>query len=197
MARLNFDKVFPLSKLGIPLLLPQFQAKQVELPVDIWGRNARAKCAAKAKTILFYTDDYRFSALLNNPEILADAGIKIIGEVNYTVHANMPYPLAIFQIYKKRYISRYLQEMGIEIMVDLNVPTNYEELNKEGIPKGWNSFVTRGYEMVEILQANFDVARSISGVDYPNLVVYGGGKDVRHFCDKHNLVWITDLNKTI
>lgn len=197
MAKLNFDKMFPLNGLGIPILLPQFQARQVELPVDIWGRNARLKSAAKTKTMLFYTDDYRFAALLNKPEILVEAGIKVIGEVNYTIHANMPYPLAIFQIFKKRYVSRYLQDMGIEIMVDLNVPSNYEELNKNGVPEGWNSFVTRGYDMVEILQANFDVARQISGADYPNLVVYGGSKEVRNFCDKHNLVWLTDLNKTI
>ena len=195
MANLNFNKMFPMNSLGVPMLLPDMQCTTPEVPIDIWGRNKRTKMGAK--TVLFYTDDYRFSALLNEPEKLVEAGVVCCGEPNYTIHANMPYPLALFQIYKKRYVARYLQDLGIRVMVDLNVPSNYAELNKNGIPEGWNSFITRGYNNIDILFENYDTACEISGTDTPNLCVYGGNESVRNFCENHNLLWIKDVNKNI
>lgn len=195
MANLNFNKMFVSNELGIPILDINKQAGTIELPVDIYGRNARQKM--KAKTVLFYTGDYRFSALLNEPEKLVKQGVETAGEPNYTIHANMPYALALFQIYKKRYVARYLQDLGVKILVDLNVPLNYKDLNKQGIPEGWNAFVTRGYFDVDIVEYNFDAAKEISGLDRPNMIVYGGSKEVRTFCEKNALLWFSDVNKNI
>ena len=60
-----------------------------------------------------------------------------------------------------------------------------------GIPEGYNAFFTRGYaDRISHLEEELDIARAISGLDAPNLIIYGGGAKIHEFCAKHNLVYI-------
>ena len=78
--------------------------------------------------------------------------------------------------------------------MDLNVSKKFVEFNKLGVPKGWNAFFTRGLTgMVQGLESDLEVAQEISGLETPNLVVYGGGNDIRKFCQKHNILYLTDF----
>ena len=54
-------------------------------------------------------------------------------------------------------------------------------------------FATRGTRgFVGRLGEELDMARYISGRDIPNLIVYGGGKEIQEFCTRHTLVYIHD-----
>lgn len=91
-------------------------------------------------------------------------------------------------------ISRYFQECGILVYADLNVSVKFMEYNKLGIPKGYNAFFTRGYNgRLEYLKMELEVAREISGLETPNLLVYGGGDEIRKFCTDSSLVYVQDF----
>lgn len=63
-----------------------------------------------------------------------------------------------------------------------------------GIPKGYNAFFTRGLDgWMESLKSDLQVAQEISGLECPNLIVYGGGQAIKDFCKEHQLLYVTDF----
>lgn len=180
------------NKFDIPNLLLEQQAGKVELPLSPWGANGRLR--KDVATYHFYVDDYRFEALFKNPIKLLTSGCKAVVEPNCSCHDQTPIAWGLQLIYKKRWLSRYLQECGIKVYADLNVSHKFIEYNKMGIPKGYNAFFTRGLDgWMESLKSDLQVAQDISGLERPNLVVYGGGAEIQEFCQKHSLLYITDF----
>lgn len=176
----------------IPNLLLEMQAGKVELPLSPWGANSRLR--KDVATYHFYVDDYRFEALFKDPIKLLVSGCKAVVEPNCSCHDQTPIAWGIQLIYKKRWLSRYLQECGIKVYADLNVSHKFIEYNKMGIPKGYNAFFTRGLDgWMESLKSDLQVAQEISGLEKPNLIVYGGGEEIQEFCRKKGLLYITDF----
>ena len=176
----------------IPSLLLDMQAGHVELPLSPWGANSRLR--KDVATYHFYVDDYRFEALFKDPVKLVTSGCKAVVEPNCSCHDQTPIAWGIQLIYKKRWLCRYLQECGIKVYADLNVSHKFIEYNKMGIPKGYNAFFTRGLDgWMESLKSDLQVAQEISGLDVPNLCVYGGGEEIKEFCQKHGLLYVTDF----
>lgn len=176
----------------IPNLLLERQAGKLELPLSPWGANSRLR--KDVATYHFYVDDYRFEALFKDPINLLTSGCRAIVEPNCSLHDQTPIAWGLQLIYKKRWLSRYLQECGIDVYADLNVSHKFIEYNKMGIPKGYNAFATRGLTgWVESLKSDLIVAQEISGLERPNLIVYGGGADIREFCQEHSLLYVTDF----
>lgn len=191
--RLMGDFVYPSdNEWGIPVLLMENQPVHVELPINPWGAESRYK---KMMTCYhFYVDDYRFEALFKDPMPLLMSGCKQIVEPNCSIHDNTPAPFALWQIYRKRFLARYLQECGLQVFADLNVSHRFAEFNRLGIPDGYNAFFTRGVTgWIPNLELNLQMAQRISGLDRPNLCVYGGGKDVEEWCHKHQLAYIGEF----
>ena len=182
------DVLYPSDNLyDIPCLRLDRQAGMLKLPLSPYGLGRKTK---EASTIHFYVDDYRFESVWKNPaKILAGNATAII-EPNFSLFDTTPLSYGIYLIYKKRWIARYLQECGIDVYIDLNVSSKFDKFNMMGVPKGYNAFATRGF--VGRLQDEFDMARSISGKSVPNLIVYGGGKEIQEFCVRHTLVYIHD-----
>ena len=176
----------------IPNLLLDMQAGKVELPLSPWGANSRL--TKGVATYHFYVDDYRFEALFKDPIKLLTSGCNAVVEPNCSLHDQTPIAWGLQLIYKKRWLARYMQECGVKVYADLNVSHKFIEYNKMGIPKGWNAFFTRGLtDWVESLKLDLQVAQEISGLEHPNLIVYGGGKDVQQFCRENGLLYITDF----
>ena len=97
----------------------------------------------------------------------------------------------IFLIYMKRWMARFWQECGARVYADLNVARKFYEYNKLGIPQGYNAFATRGYaDREEYLKQEIDIARDISGLDKPNMIVYGGGERIREICLHNNVLYV-------
>lgn len=177
------------NEFEIPNLLLEKQAGKLIVPFAPWGADSRLR--KDVSTYHFYVDDYRFEAIWKDPVKVLTSGVKALVEPNLSVYDTTPIAYGMHQIYKKRWISRYFQECGILVYVDLNVSVKFREYNKLGIPKGYNAFFTRGYaDRVEYLKIELEVAREISGLQTPNLLVYGGGDAIRQFCIKNSLVYI-------
>ena len=63
-----------------------------------------------------------------------------------------------------------------------------------GVPEGWNAFWTRGESYIEgRLEADLDIARRVSGMDKPNLTVYGGGAKIKEKCLQLGLLYIENF----
>jgi hypothetical protein len=80
----------------------------------------------------------------------------------------LPPALAIYQIWRKRWLGRYLQHYGKRIFVDLNVAAEHAGINLLGIPKGWRAFATRGYDdYLDDLANQLDIARQYAAPHQP------------------------------
>lgn len=180
------------NEFEIPNLLLERQAGKLELPLSPWGANSRLR--KDVTTYHFYVDDYRFEALFKDPINLLTSGCKAVVEPNCSCHDQTPIAWGIQLIYKKRWLSRYFQECGIRVYADLNVSHKFIEYNKMGIPKGYNAFFTRGLDgWMESLKSDLQVAQEISGLEKPNLIVYGGGDEIKKFCRDNGLLYVTDF----
>lgn len=185
------DILYPSDNLyDIPCLRLDRQAGHLELPFVPYGTGRRNKRVA---TLHFYVDDYRFNALWKNPAKIFDNNPAAAVEPNYSLFDTTPLAFGLQFIYQKRWMARYWQENGIRIYVDLNVSSKFFDYNRMGVPNGWNAFATRGaLGGLELLKSKFNQARQISGLDSPNLIVYGGGKEVHEFCCQHSLLYVHD-----
>ena len=185
------DILYPSDNLyDIPCLRLDKQAGLLELPFVPYGTGRKNRRVA---TLHFYVDDYRFNALWKNPAKIFDNNPAAAVEPNYSLFDTTPLAFGLQFIYQKRWMARYWQENGIRIYVDLNVSSKFFDYNRMGMPNGWNAFATRGaLGGMELLKAKFSQARQISGLDSPNLMVYGGGKEVHDFCCRHSLLYVHD-----
>ena len=190
------DYVYPSNnEFDIPTLLTNNMPIHLELPVTPWGAEARYK--KMMSTYHFYVDDYRFEQLFKDPLKLLLSGAKAIVEPNCSIHDQTPMAHAIWQTYRKRYLCRYLQECGMQIWVDLNVSPHFEEINRLGVPDGYNAFCTRGVKgWLNTTERHWEMAKRISGLEKPNMFVYGGGDEVEEWCKAHDLVYVKEyMNK--
>ena len=190
--RMMGDFLYPSNnQFEIPNLLTDNQPVHLELPLNPWGVEGRYKKGIS--TYHFYVDDYRFEKLYKDPVALLMSGCKAVVEPNNSIHDQTPVAYAIYQIYRKRYLTRYLQECGLQVWVDLNVSHRFIEYNSMGIPEGYNAFFTRGVAGWEpTLELHLKEAQRISGRKEPNMYVYGGGKDIECWCQEHGLRYIDE-----
>ena len=190
--RMMGDYLYPTdNEYQIPTLLADNQPVHVELPLAPWGAEGRYKKGIT--TYHFYVDDYRFEQLFKNPILLLQSGCRAVVEPNVSIHDQTPVAIALWQIYRKRYLARYLQECGLQVWADLNVSPHLERWNALGIPQGYNAFFTRGVSGWQpTLDRHLEMARRISECDHPNLVVYGGGNDIADWCMAKQVVHISE-----
>lgn len=117
-------------------------------------------------------------------------------EVNFSIYGWTPYPKALFNIYRKRWLARYWQSKGIKILVDLYVNDKYAELNLLGVPKGWRAYSTRGYTGKDRDTSNIlsrhKTAVQHAGTDQILFVVVGGGNTAQDLCRERGWVWVPD-----
>ena len=183
------------NDLDIPTLRLDMCANHFILPFVQWGSIARYR--AMRGTWGFYVDDLIFEPLWREPEKIkkSDPGAAI--EMNFSVTVDTPAALAIWQTYRKRWLSRYWQSQGIPIIVDLSVHPKYMELNLLGVPQGWWAFATRGYirEPDDLLLQQYYRAREIAAGSGKFLfVVYGGGDTFKKkYPQLQDVVWLSDL----
>lgn len=169
----------------------------IELPVAAWGSQSR-KLRACVNTYHFYVDDYRFEALWKDPLVVLRSGCRAIVEPNCSCHDQTPIAYGLSLIYKKRYLARYYQECGLTVYADLNVAPKFMEYNKLGIPNGYNAFATRGAgEWLAQLDMVWQTAQEISGLERPNLIVYGGGEACKQFCREHGATYLEQFINNI
>lgn len=187
------DAVWPTDNdWGVPLLDINMQALAFDQPYAIWGAGGRK--ARMNGTWLFYTEDYRYTALWADPSPVLNTGAINAVEPNFSVYRNMPAAVALWQVYRKRWIARWWQSFGLRIFVDLNVASNHYGLNALGIPQGWRAFATRGYtDRLDELHQEHEQACKFAGEGVtPLFLVVGGGKAVKAECMRNGWLWVTE-----
>ena len=194
------DRIYPSdNEYDIPVLRMDRQPESgLLLPFAGWGTDTRAKKGID--TYHFYVDDYRFEKIWKDPTIVLNSGCSDLVEPNLSLFDTTPVAYGLQQIYKKRWISRYLQECGVRVYADLNVAKKFYKYNRMGIPDGYNAFATRGYtDRQEYLKMEIQIAREISGFDKPNMIVYGGGEKIKELCMQNNVLYVEQFmnNKDI
>ncbi len=179
---------------GIPDLLPELQGEAI-LPPQIakWGSMARTSVLEDG-LYHFYVEDYKFSALLDDPTAVVNSRCKAVIEPNFSSRPNMPRAEVLYlSIYKKRWLSRYFQSQDIRVYVDLNIEREYFDLALYGVPRTWHSFANRAY--TNDLSHLEDAYRLVvqytqnNGIIY---VVYGGGVSTQQLCKERGWVWIPE-----
>lgn len=176
----------------IPLLDPNLQAQEITPPFIIYGVNHKPRSCG---TLGFYTDDHRFSGLWNNPQIAANLQPTSCFELNYTAMNDMPAAMVLWNIYRKRWVARYWQSLGIRIFVDLVLDSRFKDLNLLGVPRGWRSYCVRGYADLtgpDLLDEYWETATNHAGSDDIFFVVYAGGKRVKEYCLARKWEYIPD-----
>lgn len=159
------------------------------LPFSGWGTDTRLKKGIQ--TYHFYVEDYRFTNIWNDPAKPLQGGCSELVEPNLSLFDTTPVAYGLQLIYMKRWIARFWQECGARVYADLNVARKFYEYNKLGIPQGYNAFATRGYaDREEYLKQEIGIARQISGLDRPNMIVYGGGERIREICLQNNVLYV-------
>lgn len=182
MADIVFDSR---NREGIPSLLLERQIKQLAVPCRAWGSFPRKSHFRGG--VHFYVDDYRFSALLDKPDALGEIGITQAVEPNISIFDQTPYAIAMYQIYRKRWVARYWQELcGIDVAIDVNIPAMFYELNWLGVPAGWWTFATRAYDSrIDSLAAEYAECVRWRGDDDLLFIAFGGGKKAVQFAASH------------
>lgn len=176
---------------GIPTLDPALQATTLGLPLEIWGETTRRK--RMNGTWAFYTDDYRFEALWDDPAPVVNTRCANAVEPNFTTGRQMPPAVALWSIYRKRWIARWWQVCGIRIFVDMNVSKRFYDLNFLGVPKGWKAYATRGYsDQLDATLEEYALACQHADSESITFVVYGGGRATQELCQQRGLIWIDE-----
>jgi len=176
------DAIWPTdNEFEIPCLDEGMQAKAVDLPFVGWGSVKRKK--RMMGTWHFYVDDYRFTGVWRNPGDVVNTYAVNAVEPNFSVYNQMPMPVALWAIYRKRWVGRWWQSRGMHILVDLNVAARYAEMNLLGVPHGWKAYATRGYSArLADTEREFELACQRAGTRSILFVVYGGGRAVMEHC---------------
>lgn len=157
-------------------------------------RMVPAERQNRLKRSIFYVEDYRFASVWKNPAKVLNTCARAVVEPNFSLFDTTPLAQGLDLIYKKRWIARYLQECGLNVYADLNVSSKFYDVNRLGIPAGYNAFATRGTRgHLAELETELKIAREISGETIPNLIVYGGGQEIHDFCNRNSLVYIHDF----
>lgn len=176
--------------LGIPALLLEGQGLVLDLPLARWGRQHRK--SRMRGTWHFYTEDYRFSGLWSRPTAVVDSAAVAAVEPNWSVHAQTPRAVAIWQTFRKRWLARYWQASGMRIWVDLYVDRRWRDENLLGVPFHWASFATRGSSRTPADLEEEVAHAELHTQAQATVLVYGGSRDIVSLCQRRGWLQVPE-----
>lgn len=143
-----------LTENGIPII-----SGTEYVPKELIPFNYANTYKNKNVGIHFYIDDYQFERVWNSPKKYLNLFKKFdcVIAPDFSLYANFPKPLRMFNLYKQRLLTAYLQNEGIKVIPNLTW-SSMEDLEEclEGFPK--NSVIalsTNGCMINKKVKANF------------------------------------------
>lgn len=187
------------EELGIPELDLAMQATAPPSSWVKWGTMARSSPVPSGCGYHFYTSDDKFAGAWKRPEVLPASGVGAAVEVNYTTLAGTPLVWVLFDVYRKRWLARRWQSLGVRMFVDLNVAHRFQPYNLLGVPPGWSAYATRkhhgGTEADQV--QDFEAATERAGGNPVTFCVFGGGRKTRSLCERMGWHWIAEHQKSV
>jgi hypothetical protein len=177
---------------GVPTLNLMYQLQRVPVLIERWGRIARHNTRMPGLWH-FYTDDYKFTGVWKNPDVVVDTGAIAAIEPNFSTGNNYAKAEVLYNLWQKRWLASYWQSRGIEIVVDLNVEYKFRDIALLGVPQGWRSYAMRlhefdGYNMDNVLKWE-TIAKEHAGTDDILFMIFATKtKGVEELCKERG--WI-------
>lgn len=195
------DSIWPSDNpWDVPCLLPEMQAESVPYPVWTWGSIGHRR--PMPGTWHFYTSDAKFESLWKRPNRVMASGPGAICEPNFSTTDQTPMAHALWGVFRRRWLGRYWQQLGLRLFVDLNVDARLHcpcpgggacSVNLLGVPRGWSAYSTRAHAGdPEALLPEWEIAKEWSGSESPLFLVIGGGKQVKALAQEHGWVWVPE-----
>ena len=165
----------------------------------LYGREPKSKQALLPveRTILgFYVDDWRFEGMWTNPvpslARLKNFGLQYAITPNYSLYAEFPMAVQLFNVYRSRWVGCAMQDAGIKVIPDIQWSDQQSyEYCFLGVPVGCpcvsiqfqtRSGVDENYSRMEGLQALMEA------VEPQSLLIYGGeSEDIETIRKEFNL----------
>jgi hypothetical protein len=149
----------------------------------------------------FYTWDYRYTRLVQNPEQVPATGCRVAVEPNYTITPETPRAEALWKVFLKRTLAAAWQAAGVRIVVDLNLDSDcrHHDLGLLGVPPGWPSYATRAHRGVpfEQIEREFDLAARHARGDVRLFCVFGGGRKTKAACKARGWSWVAEHRQVV
>lgn len=180
--------------LGIPKLNLKHCAKEIDLPVVCFNTQ-RGRNTASIGTLLFYTTDDHLESLWRNPHKVINTKAVNCNESNFSIMNQTPLPVALWHLYRKRWLSALFGQHGLKLIVDVNVPQEYWHLNLVGVPKGWRAYSTRMYlQYIESgwIDEQFKRCCEHAGTNDIVFLCYGGSNQSERYALKQGWLWIPE-----
>lgn len=173
--------IFPTSsKMGIPELIPGMLSNRVPASHEIVLRGTAAMNAGLAgKVLACWTDDFRFYGCWTKPTLFVEGmkccGIRTAIEPDFSVYSTDPMAEQIHAIYRIRWVGRWWQENGVEVIPNLAWGDERSfEFAWDGIPKGCPVVGIEARPRGKDRQAFLTGARkAIETVQPTNVLLYG------------------------
>lgn len=134
----NLDIVDKHDCTGMIYGMPELEACDY-IPDELIGFNYVKQSQEFDKTVHFFLDDYQFERIWNNPKENLERlkKFKAVLTPDFSLYADMPLPMQIWNIYRARALGRYWQNNGLTVIPTLSwsTPDSYD-FAVEGIPLG-------------------------------------------------------------
>lgn len=120
LKKLNQDKLYYTNnEYGFPVVKSsEFMTIDKLIPFHMCKKKL---VRDKDKTVHFFLDDYKFEILWSNPKKCLEI-LKYYGQCispTYSIWEMQPYALNIYNMYRSRWVTRYLQENDVKVLVDV------------------------------------------------------------------------------
>ena len=174
------------GKYDFPMLKKTIKIPSKAIPFDRLNATTDYK-----QWVHFYIDDYKFERIWNNLDKYIQTFKKFYGIIgtDFSTYMDMPLAQQIWNLYRNRVISHYLQENGIDVIP--NVQWGTEETYEycfDGIPSGGTVAIsTNGcikdklnrYYFQKGLEKMLEVLQPTTIVNYSNMPddIFGKYKD--------------------
>jgi hypothetical protein len=135
-----------------------------------YGCAAIEKVRSAKMVVGFYTWDYKFESLWNDPATFCARmlNLNVLGALppNFSCYGTLPHVTLCWQIYRNRWIGRYWQEQGIKIIPDLQCPTLGDKMEEQifytGIPRHAPCLATQLHNQGQEELASFAATMRVS-----------------------------------
>lgn len=109
----------------------------------VYGSAAIEKVRSSDMIVAFYTHDYKFEAVWNDPRKftarMINMGIRAVLSPNFSIWEQCPLAFEVWQTYRARWLARYWQEAGLNVIPDILLSNFGDkqrfELRLMGIPR--------------------------------------------------------------